>query len=125
MITWASSRTITTRSGNARKAVDYLARAAAQAAQRSVHAQATAYLTSALEMLDDWPQGPERAKQELALLLMLARSRGLTAGYAATESEFARARELCQQVGETPQTLPGVGGPPQRLSGTGEISGRT
>ena len=48
---------------------------------------------------------PERAQQELLLQTTLGSALMATKGYAAPEVEqaYARARELCQQVGETPE----------------------
>ena len=59
-------------------------------------------------MLATLPDTPERAQQELALQTTLGPALMATKGYAAPEVEhaYARARELCQQVGETPQLFP-------------------
>jgi len=93
------------RSGNARKAVDYLEQAAAQAAQRAAHTQAATYIASALERLRDWPVGTERTSQEIALQLTLGRSLQATIGQGAPEAEraYARAYDLCREVDEAPQ----------------------
>jgi predicted ATPase len=97
-----------TRSGNSEKAVEYLGRAGQQAVQRSAHAEAVGHLTTALDLLKTWPETPNRFRQELSLQVALGASLQLTKGYAAPEVEatFSRARELCQQVGESPQLLP-------------------
>ncbi len=93
------------RSGNVSKAVDYLGRAAAQAARRAAHAQAAAHVASALELLKEWPAGTERARQEITLHLTLAPSLQATLGQGAPEAEraYVRAHELCREAGETPQ----------------------
>ena len=54
-------------------------------------------------MLKTLPDTPERAQQELVLQTTLGPALMATKGHAAPEVEqaYARARELCQQVGET------------------------
>jgi class 3 adenylate cyclase/predicted ATPase len=96
------------RSGNTPKAVDYLQRAGQQAAQRSVHAEAIAHLTAALDLLQTLPESPERLQQELLVQATLGPVLSVAKGYAAPEVErsFTRARELCQLVGDTPQLGP-------------------
>ncbi|MBV8359969.1 MAG: hypothetical protein JO189_18835, partial [Deltaproteobacteria bacterium] len=92
-------------SGNREKAVKYLNLAGQQAIQRSAYAEAIAHLTNALEMLRTLPDTAQRAQQELTLLIALGASLGPTKGFAAPELEsvYTRARQLCQQAGETPQ----------------------
>ncbi len=59
-------------------------------------------------MLEALPDTPERAQQELTLQIALGVPLMATKGYAAPEVEraYTRARELCQQIGETPQLFP-------------------
>jgi predicted ATPase len=66
------------------------------------------HLTKGLEVLKALPDTPERTQHELTLQLTLAVSLMATQGYSAPEVErvYARARELCGQVGETPQLFP-------------------
>jgi predicted ATPase len=96
------------RSGNTRKALEYLGRAGQQAMVRSGHAEAVGLFTSALELLKTLPETPERIRQELALQLGLGPVLQCMKGLAAPEvdSAYTRARELCQQLGETPQLWP-------------------
>jgi class 3 adenylate cyclase/predicted ATPase len=93
------------RCGNTPKAVEYLHRAGQQAVQRSANAEAIGHLTTALESLKTLPDTPERTQQELDLQTTLGPAWMATKGYAAPEVEktYTRARELCQQIGETPQ----------------------
>ncbi|MBI3328422.1 MAG: hypothetical protein HYZ81_17190 [Nitrospinae bacterium] len=93
------------RSGNTAKALEYLQRAARQAVQRSANVEALSHLTRGLEMLRTLPDGLERAQHELSLQIALGVPLIATSGYAAPEVEtaYARARELCGQVGDTPQ----------------------
>ena len=59
-------------------------------------------------MLKTLPDTPERTQQELTLQLALSDALLAVKGYAAPEVEktVTRARELCQQLGETPQLFP-------------------
>jgi predicted ATPase len=93
------------RSGNVEKAVEYLQLAGHQAVQQSANTEAISYLTTALELLKTLPDTPERARQELTLQTTLGPALMNTKGYAAPEVEqaYTRARELCQQLGETRQ----------------------
>ena len=93
------------RSGNTQKAVEYLHLAGQQAVQRSANAEAINHLTAALELLKTLPDAPERAQQELTLQITLGVPLVATKGFGAQEvgQVYARARELCQQVGDTPQ----------------------
>ncbi|MBI3302547.1 MAG: hypothetical protein HYZ72_10805 [Deltaproteobacteria bacterium] len=83
-----------------------------QAVQRSANAEAAGHLTTALELLKAIPDTPERAQQELTLHLTLGPTWMAAKGYAAPEVEraYTRARELCRQVGETPQLFPALFG---------------
>ena len=96
------------RSGNTEKAVEYLHLAGQQAVQRSANAEAITHLTTALELLKTLPDTRERAQQELTLHLTLGVPLQATRGFASPEvrATYTRARELCQQVGETRQLFP-------------------
>ena len=67
--------------------------------------EAVAHLTQGLELLATLPETPERAQQELDLQTTLGPALMFTKGQAAPEvlHAYARARALCQQMGETPQ----------------------
>ena len=58
------------------------------------------------------PDTPELAQQELALHIALGVPLLMTKGYAAPEIEqtYARAQEICQQLGAHPQHLPALAG---------------
>jgi len=88
-----------------RRAVQYLQQAGENAVRRSAHQEAVSLLTKGLELLKILPDSPERARQELPLQISLGTPLIATKGYGAPEvgKVYARARELCQQVGETPQ----------------------
>ena len=63
------------------------------------------HLTKGLELLKALPDTPERVQQELTLQLALGDALVSIKGYTVPEVEeaYVRARELCQQMGETPQ----------------------
>jgi predicted ATPase len=79
--------------------VEYLHLAGQQAVQRSAHAEAITYLTTALELLKALPDTPERVQHELGLHLTLGPVLMNIRGFAAPEvgALYTRARELCQQ----------------------------
>jgi len=96
------------RSGNTAKAVEYLQRAGQQALQRSAYAEAIHHLTAALDLLKTLPAHTERLQQELVVQTTLGPAFIATSSHGAPEvaQVYTRARELCQQLGDTPQLLP-------------------
>jgi predicted ATPase len=97
-----------TEAGQNARAITYWQRAGERALQRSANLEAISHLTKGLEVLETLPNSPERLQHELDLQITLGRALTVTKGYAAPEvgHAYARARELCQQVGETPQLFP-------------------
>ncbi|MBT3271334.1 AAA family ATPase [Candidatus Poribacteria bacterium] len=89
----------------AEEALPYWKSAGNRAVERSANTEAIGHFGKALDLLESLPDGPERAEEELALRVALATPLVTTKGYAAPEVEatYARARELCDQVGDTPQ----------------------
>ncbi|MBI3756407.1 MAG: hypothetical protein HY267_00370, partial [Deltaproteobacteria bacterium] len=100
------------RSANTEKAITYLQLAGQQEVQRSAYTEAISHFTAALDLLSTRPETPERAAQELTLRLAVGPPLQATKGWASPEVEavYTRARELCQQVGETPQLFPALFG---------------
>jgi class 3 adenylate cyclase/predicted ATPase len=97
------------------QAIPYWQRAGQRAIQRSAHVEAVRHLTKGLELLAMLPETPARAQQELDLQIALGPALIATQGRGApaVEQTYARARALCQQVGDTPQlfsTLQGLCG---------------
>jgi class 3 adenylate cyclase/predicted ATPase len=90
------------------QAVPYWQKAGQRAIGRFANAEAISHLTRGLELLKTSPDTPERTQQELTLQITLGMPLMNTRGYAAPEVEraYARARELCRQMGETPQLFP-------------------
>ncbi|MBV8137156.1 MAG: hypothetical protein JO121_16230, partial [Deltaproteobacteria bacterium] len=90
------------RSGNTRKAVAYLVRAAEQAHQRSAFSVATAYFEDALERLKSLPEGAERDRMEMAIYSGLGDVALVTKGYAAADCEryLTRRKALAERLGD-------------------------
>ena len=97
-----------TEAGLIEQAIPYWQQAGQRAIERSANVEAISHLTKGLEVLKSLPDTPERAQQELTLQIALGAPLIATKGYAAPEVErvYTRARELCQQMGETPQLFP-------------------
>jgi class 3 adenylate cyclase len=97
-----------TEAGFNAQAVDYWQWAGQRAVERSAYVEAIAHLTKGLEVLKTLPNTPESTQQELALHIALGAPliaiQGLSAP--AVERTYARARELCQQIKETPELVP-------------------
>jgi class 3 adenylate cyclase/predicted ATPase len=94
------------------QAIPYWQLGGEKAIQRSANVEAITYLSKGIELLKAMPDTPERAQKELALQLALGVPLIAAKGYAAVESKevYARARELCIQVGQTRQLFPALRG---------------
>jgi predicted ATPase len=90
------------------QAIPYWERAGRRAIERSANLEAINHFTRGLALLKTLPDTPERTRQELTLQIALGVPLQATRGFAAPEVEraYARARELCQQMGETSQLTP-------------------
>jgi class 3 adenylate cyclase/predicted ATPase len=97
-----------TEAGLNKEAVNYWLQAGKRAAQRSAHAEAINHLNRGIEVLMTVPDTVERARQELEMQITLGPVLMAVKGQSSpdTERTYVRARELCQQVGETPQLFP-------------------
>ncbi|RLC60629.1 MAG: hypothetical protein DRI80_10610 [Chloroflexota bacterium] len=93
--------------GMVNKAADYLLQAGKRAVQMSAHKEAIAHYTRGIELLRTQPDTPERARRELALQIALGTPLQALKSYGAPERgrAYARARELCQQIGQTPEVF--------------------
>src|SRR6185369_14012375 len=87
-----------------KQAVKYLQRAADKAIRRFAYREAVGLARRGLELMGRLPDTRERAEQELSLQLTLGVPLIATEGYAAAAvgSVYTRARDLCQQLGGTP-----------------------
>jgi predicted ATPase len=76
--------------------------------KKSAYVEAMAHLRKGLELLQTLPDTAERAELELALQFDLATSLIVSTSWTAPEVEqaYARALELCREVGETPTLIP-------------------
>ena len=94
------------------EAIPYWQSAGQNAVQRSANTEAISHLTKGLELLESLPKTPEYLQQELTLRLTLGTPLLASKGNASPEVEetYSRARELCQQLGETPQLFPTLSG---------------
>jgi predicted ATPase len=101
-----------TEAGLSERALDYWQRAGQSTSERSAYVEAIHHLTKGLELLTTLPDTPERVQRELVLQTTLGPAWMATKGYAAPEvgHAYARARELCQQMGETPQLFAALRG---------------
>jgi predicted ATPase len=91
------------RAGNLTEAVKYLHKAAENDIRRFAYREAVALSRRGLELVKRLPDSPERARQELRLQVTLGVPLIATQGYAApdVESTYARARDLCRELGNT------------------------
>ncbi|HEY5866285.1 MAG TPA: hypothetical protein VI542_12200, partial [Candidatus Tectomicrobia bacterium] len=96
-----------TEAGCAEQAIPYWQQAGQYAVDRSAHAEAIAHFTQGLDLLRTLPVTPSRARQELTLQCSLGVQLA-TRGAATPEVErtYARALELCQQVGNAQELFP-------------------
>jgi predicted ATPase len=85
------------------KAVRYLLKAGQQAIARGAVTEAVVQLQKGLELLATLPNDPERGRQELPLRVALGVALETSKGFAAPETgrAYARAHELCTQLGDT------------------------
>jgi class 3 adenylate cyclase/predicted ATPase len=95
------------RSDDIQKALEYLLKAGNKALRLCACREAIAHFSKGLELVKTLPDTPERAQQELDLQFALGISVQVIEGYGSPEAgrAYARAVELCQQIGETPQLL--------------------
>ena len=96
-----------TEAGCAEHAIPYWQQAGQRAVDRSAHAEAIVHFTQALALLRTLPVSPARARHELTLQCSLGVQLA-TRGAATPEVErtYARALELCQQVGNAEELFP-------------------
>jgi hypothetical protein len=89
------------RSRDRGRAVAYLEQAARRAYDRLAYRDTAASLESALRLLGDLPETPDRARDELRLRQLYTAALTQSAGYAAEAllQNLTRARSLCEQVG--------------------------
>jgi TOMM system kinase/cyclase fusion protein len=97
-----------TEAGLTEQAIPYWQRAGQRAIQHSAHVEAISHLSRGLALLKTLPDTPERAQQELSIQTTFGPALMAAKGFAAPEAEhaYARARDLCQHIGETRHLFP-------------------
>ena len=97
-----------TEAGMNEQAVGYWQKAGEKSVQCSAHQEAITHLNQGLAMLTTLPETPERLQQELDLQVALGSALIATQGQGVPDVEraYARARELYEQIGDTPQIFP-------------------
>jgi DNA-binding winged helix-turn-helix (wHTH) protein/class 3 adenylate cyclase/predicted ATPase len=97
-----------TAAGLTERGVFYWQRAGQQANDRSAYLEAASHFNVGLELLNQLPDTPARAHQELALHVGLGAALLVTKGIAfpGVERSYLKARELCLRIGETPELAP-------------------
>jgi serine/threonine protein kinase/tetratricopeptide (TPR) repeat protein len=94
-----------TEAGLTQKAVDYWLQAGVRSKERSADVEAMGQLTKGLGLLNTLEETPARDGSELKFLTTLGTARIAVHGYAAPEvgPTLQRARDLCQQLGNSQQ----------------------
>ncbi|HBY97701.1 MAG TPA: adenylate cyclase [Chloroflexi bacterium] len=94
--------------GLSRQAIDYCQRAGQRATQRSAQVEAIADFNQALALLETLPQNLEHQRQELDLRMQLGATLMGVKGFEDPDVErtYSRARELCEQVGDSGKLYP-------------------
>ena len=96
-----------TEAGKIEKAIGYWLQAGKNEALRSANLEAMAHLQRGIEVTGHLPAGEAKDRAELDLLLVLGPCLIATQGPAAHNAvaTFARARELCERLGQPPEYL--------------------
>jgi class 3 adenylate cyclase/tetratricopeptide (TPR) repeat protein len=94
-----------TEAGEAEKAVEAWQTAAEKASLRAAFAEAEKHYKKALEVLSTVPESPDRAQAELPLQIGLGHVVEVNHGFgsAVQEKVYQRARQIAQQLGDSPQ----------------------
>lgn len=100
------------RSGDIRRAGMYLQQAAENAQGRSASAEARTHFQKALSLLQNEPASRDRTEREINLWIGLGAAAMAARGWGTQDAEraYSRARELCNQLGETPALFPALWG---------------
>ena len=98
--------------GLAGEAIDYWERAGCKAADRSANREATGHFRRAVELLEQMPEGPERHRRELNLVIGLGPALLATRPSADPEvaRNYARAGELARMTGRSGELFPSLWG---------------
>ena len=112
------------KAGLSEEAIRYWQQAGQHAVERSANEEAITHFTRALTLVETLPETPQRGQQELAVRIALGAPLLMARGYQAAEvvQTYARAWELCRQIGESPQLVPVLAGLFRYYFGCGELS---
>jgi predicted ATPase len=99
-----------TEAGLTEQAIPYWLAAGRHALQRCASLEAINHANRGLELLGGLPDSPQRAKQELALQLVIGPSQSFVRGPQSVEHIYARARELARGLGSTAELFPALSG---------------
>lgn len=90
------------------KAIQYFRMAGQRATMRGAMIEAEHHFADALAHLSQLPESRERNHRELELQVALGSTLIVVKGWAASETEqaYARARELCERLGDSPEYFP-------------------
>jgi len=97
-----------TEAGELTKAVFFWGKAGERARNRSANHEAIAYLTRGIEVLLELPDNDDRARLELTFQVSLGHANIIVKGHGAVgaETAYARARMLCERLGDVPELSP-------------------
>jgi predicted ATPase len=97
-----------TEAGLTEKAVEYWYQAGQRASERSALAEAISHFGKSLELLATLPDPSARVEREVDLQIALGGALISTKGHAAPETgrAYARAQELCRQIGDRGRLFP-------------------
>ena len=101
-----------TEAGLIKQSIPHWQQAGERAVKRSANVEAIGHFTKALDLMQTLSESLERNQQELILQVDLGTPLQATRGFGSVEVEqvYMRARELSEQVGETPQLFPVLSG---------------
>lgn len=97
-----------TEGGNPERAVSYWRKAGERARRQSANLEAIAYLTNGILILHQLPENESRDQDELAMQVSLGHAYVVAKGHGApgAETAYARALQLCELLGVTPEFAP-------------------
>src|SRR5262249_35993059 len=112
-----------TEAGLNAQAVRYWYQAGQRAGERSAFVEARAHLTTGLAVLATLPNPSAHALEELDIQIVLGAALMLLKGHGTPEVEhvYARARALCQQLGDLPRLLPVLAGLRRYYTSSGDL----
>jgi len=101
-----------TEAGHAEQAIMYWKQAGERAIQRSANLEAISHFRKGLDLNQTLPKSAASGHEELTLHILLGAPLIATKGWASPEvaQVYARARELCRQVGKIRQLFPALRG---------------